>query len=546
MTRVRILLIALLCASAFGQSSETAPTFLAADVRHSKSISVPSMMGPVISGDTYKVRYALLVELVRRAYGIVDRNMLTGGPPWMASGRYDIKAKIPAGSTPEQINLMLRSLLEERFKLVGKLGTAKAPGDILTAGKRPLLKPATGTEEFSGCRTGMPRPAEAGSDNRAQMVTVTCRNAGLDALPDLIRNLPRTSNSWILPRVVDRTGITGKWNFDIQYDLMQAHGDDNSFLVPIFERQLGLKLESTTLDVPFLEIASMSLDPTPNPPGLEKYFPPPPTEFEVAELKPSSAPDPRTRQISEIRNGRVILTGMPLSQLIRLAWDLDDTDVVGVPKALEGARFDLVAKMPDGVQVGSLSPLDLDTLRPMMQDVLVRKFKMKTHTEERPADAYVLKAVKPKLTPTAYPKDQAMWHTGPPYATTDKNTLNPALGRVVTGQNLTMAQFASLLPGMDPSAFPRPVRDATGLEGAYDFTINYERYAILAGRGGMMVYTPGGVMMTGRGAEQSSEPSGKISIIEAVSKQLGLKLELEKRPFPVMVIDSMEEKIVEE
>ena len=98
---------------------------------------------------------------------------------------------------------------------------------------------------------------------------------------------------------------------------------------------------------------------------------------------------------------------------------------------------------------------------------------------------------------------------------------------------------------MDPSAFPRPVRDATGIEGAYDFTINYERYAILAGRGGMMVYTPGGVMMTGRGGEQNSDPSGKISIIEAVSK-LGLKLELEKRPFPVMVIDSMEEKLVEE
>ena len=72
MTRVRILLIALLCASAFGQASETAPKFLAADVRHSKSISVPSMIGPVTSGDTYKVRYALLIELVRRAYGIVD------------------------------------------------------------------------------------------------------------------------------------------------------------------------------------------------------------------------------------------------------------------------------------------------------------------------------------------------------------------------------------------------------------------------------------------------------------------------------------------
>ena len=344
-----------------------------------------------------------------------------------------------------------------------------------------------------------------------------------------------------------RERITGKWNFDFEYDVKQARGETNAVFVPVFERQLGLELEPTKVPVPFVEIASMSLDPTPNPPGLEKYFPPPPSEFEVAELKPSSAPDPRTRQIAEIRNGRVIITGVPLNSLIRLAWELDDMDIVGMPKSLDSARFDLVAKMPEGVQVGSLTPLDLDTLRPMLQNLLVRKFRMKVHTEDRPADAYVLKSVKPKLTPTTDPKGKAAWHTGPPYATTDKNTLNPALGRIVTGTNLTMAQFASLLPGMDPTAFPRPVRDATGIEGSYDFTINYERYAILAGgRGGMMVYTPNGVMMTGGRGEQNSEPSGKISIIEAVSKQLGLKLELEKRPFPVMVIDSMEEKIVEE
>jgi uncharacterized protein (TIGR03435 family) len=76
------------------------------------------------------------------------------------------------------------------------------------------------------------------------------------------------------------------------------------------------------------------------------------------------------------------------------------------------------------------------------------------------------------------------------------------------------------------------LRDATGIEGAYDFTIDYERSAVLAGRGGMMVYTAGRVMMTGRGGEQSSDPNGKISIIEAVSRQLGLKLELEKRLAP--------------
>ena len=52
--------------------------------------------------------------------------------------------------------------------------------------------------------------------------------------------------------------------------------------------------------------------------------------------------------------------------------------------------------------------------------------------------------------------------------------------------------------------------------------------------------------ISGVGGEQNSEPSGKVSIIEAVSKQLGLKLELEKRPFPTMIIDSMAEQMIEE
>jgi len=549
MVRVRILLIALLCASAFGQTSGSTPKFLAADVRHSKAIAVPSQIGPVTSGDTYKVKYALMIDLLRTAYGVVDKNRVVGGPPWLASGRYDIKAKVPPGSTPEAINLMLRSLLEERFHLIAKPGTAQAEGYTLTAGKRPLLKPATGTEEFSGCRPVLPRPPEgAAPDTRpSQMVNVTCRNTGIDTLPDVVRNLPRATRAWTIPPIVDRTGISGKWNFDFEYDLMQTRSESQAAFVPVFEKQLGLKLEPAPVPVPTLEIASMDLEPTPNSPELAKYFPPPPTEFDVAELKPSAAPDPRTRQITEIRNGRVILTAIPLSQLIRLAWDLDDMDIAGMPKSLESARFDLIAKMPDGAQVGSLSPLDLDLLRPMMQNLLIRKFRMKVHTEDRPADAYVLKSVKPKMPPASDPKGKAAWHEGPPYATTDKNVLNPALGRIVTGMNLTMAQFAELLPGMDPTAFRRPVRDDTGIKGAYDLTINYERYAnLIKGTGGSVIYTPMGQLVVGGGAEQNAEPSGKVSIIEAVGKQLGLKLELEKRPFPTMVIDSMEEKMIDE
>jgi len=41
---------------------------------------------------------------------------------------------------------------------------------------------------------------------------------------------------------------------------------------------------------------------------------------------------------------------------------------------------------------------------------------------------------------------------------------------------------------------------------------------------------------------EASEPSGGFTIFEAVEKQLGLKLEMQKRPMPVIVIDHIEQK----
>jgi uncharacterized protein (TIGR03435 family) len=40
----------------------------------------------------------------------------------------------------------------------------------------------------------------------------------------------------------------------------------------------------------------------------------------------------------------------------------------------------------------------------------------------------------------------------------------------------------------------------------------------------------------------TSDPNGALSLFEAINKQLGLKLEMQKRPNPVLVIDHIEEK----
>jgi len=544
----RIGLIVLLAGAVFGQTNESTPKFLAADVHHSKSIMVPSMIGPSTDGDIYQVRYAIMVDLIRMAYN-VDKDKVTDGPIWISMYRYDIKAKAPPGSTAEAKRLMLQSLLADRFHLVAHPGTVPVPGYILTAGRHPQLKQAAGTEQ-SSCIPSMPHPPEgASADNGpSQIITVTCRNVTMPAFVDVVRNLPRATRAQANPPIVDQTGLSGGWNFEFRYDVMTTRGENNEVFAQVFDEQLGLKLDPGMVPSPVVQVESMDFDPTPNPPNLDKYFPPPPSEFEVAEIKPSAPPAPGAFRPFEIRNGRVILTGMPLTFLVTLAWDLEDTELVGAPKWMESARFDIIAKTPEGVRIDAVrGPMDLEPLRLMMRNLLIERFKMKVHTEDRPGDAYVLKAVKPKLTPTSDPKRRAGWHDGPPYATKDPNLLNTARGRVITCTNLSLAEFARLLPGMDPSAFHHPVRDATGITGTFDFTINFERYAILAsGRGGSMVFTPSGLGIIGGNDAESTDPNGKVSIYEAVSKQLGLKLELEKRPFPVLVIDSIEEKPVEQ
>ena len=104
---------------------------------------------------------------------------------------------------------------------------------------------------------------------------------------------------------------------------------------------------------------------------------------------------------------------------------------------------------------------------------------------------------------------------------------------------MTMTQFADLLQKIAPGYIHSPVLDATGLEGAWDFTLSFSAAGLLQSapsRSGDAGPTPPG------GAPTASDPNGAVSLFDAISKQLGLKLEEKKRPVQVLVIDHIEEK----
>ena len=107
---------------------------------------------------------------------------------------------------------------------------------------------------------------------------------------------------------------------------------------------------------------------------------------------------------------------------------------------------------------------------------------------------------------------------------------------MVTVHNMSMEQFAEDLQRIAGGYIRVPVEDKTGLDGNYDFTLTFTPIGLLnggRGRGGDGGAAPGGGAL---------DPTGGLSVFDAVNRQLGLKLEMRKRPMKVLVIDSILEK----
>jgi uncharacterized protein (TIGR03435 family) len=297
-------------------------------------------------------------------------------------------------------------------------------------------------------------------------------------------------------------------------------------LFDAIDKQLGLKLEPQKAPMQVLVVDSVNQKPTPNAPDVaSKIPPPPPTEFEVATIKPSAAG--AVGQRGNIQNGRVDIQNFTLKQLIQLAWDLNDNDemIRGLPNSADSTRYDVTAKVATAGPVRA-QDVDFDALRLMFRGLLIERFRLQAHMEDRPVSAYTMTATKAVNLQKANPENRTNCKSGA--------GSNPMLNRLITCQNMNMAQFAVILQQMVSGYVHAPIRDATGLDGYYDFSVNFSGINLLPG-----------ARFDPNASTQVSDPNGSLSLPEAMQKQLGLKLVLEKRPLPVLVVDHVDEKPTE-
>ena len=294
-------LVVLFSGAAFGQTGSTdsgtsAPAFDAADVHVSPKVRTPSMAAGGLRGTRYLVRQGTMVDLISLAYDI-DNDKILAGPSWLDMRRFDVSARAPSGSTPEQAKLMLQTLLAERFSLKIHKDSKELPGFVLSAGSgKPKMKPAADAAAPPNCQG---QPQTPSPDTVPQQV-VDCHSMSMDDLARLVANIANGSGS-----ALNKTGLEGKWDFTIKWTppaLLARAGADGISIFDAVDKQLGLKLEAGKIAQPVIFVDSVNEAPTPNAADISKFMPPPPAlEFDVAVIKPTNPDFKGTRMQIHLR-----------------------------------------------------------------------------------------------------------------------------------------------------------------------------------------------------------------------------------------------------
>jgi len=224
------------CAT-FAQTAENSPTFEVASVKPAAPIVgnriMVGMRGGPGTPDPGQITYnnVTLKDVLTNAYGV--KRFQISGPGWLDSERYDIVAKLPRGSTKEQLMVMLQNLLAERFKLTLHREKKDLPMYALVVGKNgPKLKesveepapkegdggpagpsPAPGKPALD--RDGFPVLPPAAAGRTAVSLALMNGNVRMTASKQPMSGLAEDLSRQLDLPVVDMTGLTGNYDFTL-------------------------------------------------------------------------------------------------------------------------------------------------------------------------------------------------------------------------------------------------------------------------------------------------------------------------------------------
>jgi len=253
---------------------------------------------------------------------------------------------------------------------------------------------------------------------------------------------------------------------------------------------------------------------------------PAPLSFETASIK-ASAPDTRGMFLQIQPGGGLRVTNMTLKQVLAFGYDVKDFQITGGPAWINSERYDIQARPERSAE----TPASPDAVRQMSEDqrktfdqqmrervrtLLAARFELAAHHETKEAPVYALELAKggSKLKENSQPEGGRR-----------------GIGGRRLGELSGTAAPVSLLATVLSNFLGRPVIDKTGLTAKYDFELQWTPDQ------GQTFGPPGGPPP---GVEvQPPDPTGP-TIFTALQEQLGLRLESQKGPVDMIVIDRVE------
>jgi uncharacterized protein (TIGR03435 family) len=246
---------------------------------------------------------------------------------------------------------------------------------------------------------------------------------------------------------------------------------------------------------------SVSRAQSPEPPSTVAAAPP---EIEAATIKPVKEPSPNNMHDST-EGRRLSMRYTSLRDLMMMAYEVDPRQIVGGPAWVTTDEFDIDLVVSEGVQVNQREEA-------VLAELMADRFQLKFHREQRLMNVYVLQVAK----------------GGPKLKAADANSVENSgcehLG-VCNFHKRTLANFARFMQFV---VMDRPVVDKTGIAGEFDFTLRW---------------TPEESQFNGMGF-RVPVPDGTAplpGLFTAIQEQLGLRLEPQKIPAEVLVIDHVEQ-----
>jgi uncharacterized protein (TIGR03435 family) len=260
--------------------------------------------------------------------------------------------------------------------------------------------------------------------------------------------------------------------------------------------------------------------------------------FEVASVKVNRG-EPGHVSVNST-NGRYSATGVTLGLLIRMAYDVQEDQIVGGPSWLNDERFDVLATEGAApTERAAPQPGRPTAQRLMLRALLADRFHLAVHTEvrERPVFALVVARRDGKLGPGLVRADADCSALGaarrrqgdgaPKESPTHLQNCGRSMAPgVILARGQTMPELAAAFAALSNTGMSlnRPVVDRTGLTGNFDVELHF---------------TPERIPDASNGPSARPDPEG-ASLFTAVQEQLGLKLESQRGPVDVLVIDRAE------